>query len=181
MVEAYSEYPLARLMFWSAAIATVSLFIPSIKIGVMRVAASVDVRPLRALRLNPWYGVLKKRLLTLSSCSFEEATQISKSVLPMPNRHLGSGCPHLSIVALTTTRFPLLWTPTCIQSQSRSQQRKHLYVPKPPTSTPCVPAIFLTCKIVSVPFSRRTTEDQHNSRGVKRCLLPKSIACMTWQ
>ena len=34
-VEAYSEYPLARLMFWSAAISIVSLFIPSIKIGVM--------------------------------------------------------------------------------------------------------------------------------------------------
>ena len=36
MRKAYSEYPLARLMFWSAAIATVSLFMPSIKIRVMK-------------------------------------------------------------------------------------------------------------------------------------------------
>ena len=166
-------------MFWSAAIVTFSLFIPSIKIGVMRVVAGDDGRPQRVLRLNLWYGVLKKGLLTLSSCSFEEATQISQSVLPIQNRYIESGCPYLSIVALTTTRFPLLWTPTCIQSQSRFQQRKHLYVPKPPTSTPCVPAIFLTCKIVSIPFSRRATEDQHSPKGVKRCLLPKCIACMT--
>ena len=149
MVEAYSEYPLARLMFWSAAIATVSLYIPSTKHRVMGVVARVDVHPLPVLRLKPGYGVLKERLLTLSSCSFEETTQILESVLSNHDRNLRSGCPYLSIVALTTTRFPLLWTPTCIQSQSRSQQRKHLYVPKPPTSTPCVPAIFLTYETVS--------------------------------
>ena len=50
--------------------------------------ARVDVRPLCVVRLHPWYGELKKRLLTLSSCSFEKARQISESVLLIQNRNL---------------------------------------------------------------------------------------------
>lgn len=42
IVEAYSEYPLARLIFCSAAVAPVSLLIPSIKIGVLRVVTGLD-------------------------------------------------------------------------------------------------------------------------------------------
>ena len=87
-MEAYSEYPLARLMFWSAAIATVSPLIPCIKIGITQVMARVDVR---VLRLKSWYGVLKNGPLTLSSRSFEEATQISKSAFSNHDRHSRSG------------------------------------------------------------------------------------------
>ena len=47
--------------------------------------------PVTCLTTQPWYGVLKKGLLTLSSCSLEEATQISESVSSNHDRHSGSG------------------------------------------------------------------------------------------
>ena len=33
-------------------------------------------------------------------------------------------------------------------------------VPKPPISTPCVPAIFLTCKIVSIAFRQHSSSNE---------------------
>lgn len=123
------------------------------------------------------YGQSNYGLLTLSSCSFQKAAHISESALSQLfgklGRHIGRRrrCPYLSIVALTTTLFPLLWTPTCIRSQPRSLTTKNPYVPKPPISTPCVPAILLTWGMVSI--ANQATNEQGRPRNVLQAWLRK--------
>lgn len=60
---------------------------------------------------SPWVAAPLSRLCEFQSqhCSF----MIGKLNY---NTGLRSMCTYLSIVALTTTLFPLLWTPKCIQS-----------------------------------------------------------------
>ena len=70
---------------------------------------------------SPWVAAPLSRLRGYGS------QQISFEVKNMNHdTSLGSGHPYLSIVALITTLFPLLWTPMRIESQLHSLKPEHL-------------------------------------------------------